>query len=136
MMMLRSIAHRPIRAGLTLLGISLATGILVVSLFVRDAMEHLIDVTYFLADRQDATVSFVEKRPTEVVGQVARLPGVLAAEPYREVPVRIRSGSVSAASLLLGEPQAPISAALSTSTSARYHFRRTDWRFRPCWPRS
>ena len=42
---------------------------------LSDTMEQLIDVTYFLADRQDATVSFVEKRPQEVVMQVARLPG-------------------------------------------------------------
>jgi len=39
-------------------------------------------------------LSFVEKRPGEVVLQVARLPGVLAAEPYREVPVCIRNGSI------------------------------------------
>jgi putative ABC transport system permease protein len=51
-------------------------------------------VTYFLADRQDAAVSFVEKRAENVVQQMARLPGVLAAEPFREVPVRIRHGNV------------------------------------------
>ena len=47
-------------------------------------MEQLIDVTFFLADRQDATVSFIEKRPQDVVMQMARLPGVIAAETYRE----------------------------------------------------
>jgi putative ABC transport system permease protein len=57
-------------------------------------MEPLIDVTYFLSDRQDATVSFVEKRPQSIAFEMARLPGVLAVEPYREVPVRIRAGSV------------------------------------------
>jgi len=94
MMMLRNLARHPFRASFTVLGMALATAILVVSLFTRDTMEQLIDVTYFLADRQDATLSFVEKRPGEVVLQVARLPGVLAAEPYREVPVRIRNGSI------------------------------------------
>ena len=48
-----------------------------------DTMEQLIDVTYFMADRQDATVSFIEKRASDVVLQMARLPGVLAVEPYR-----------------------------------------------------
>jgi putative ABC transport system permease protein len=93
-MMMRNIARHPIRAGFTVLGMALATAILVVSLFTRDTMESLIDVTYFLADRQDATISFTEKRTGDVVMQVARLPGVLAVEPYREVPVRIRYGSV------------------------------------------
>jgi len=109
-MMMRNIVHHPVRAVLTMLGISLATGILVVSLFVRDAMEHLIDVTYFLADRQDATISFAEKRPIAVVTEVARLPGVLAAEPYREVPVRIRSESVERRIVITGRvPDADLS---------------------------
>jgi hypothetical protein len=58
---------------------ALAKGILVVSLFISDSMEHLIDVTYFMADRQDATLSFIERRPQAVVMQIARLPGILAA---------------------------------------------------------
>ena len=103
-MMTRNIARHPIRAGFTMIGMALSTAILVVSLFTRDSMEELIDVTYFLADRQDATISFVEKRSRDVVMQVARLPGVLAVEPYREVPVRIRSGSVERRILISGRP--------------------------------
>lgn len=45
-MMSRNIARHPARTAFTMLGISLATGILVVSLFTRDTMENLIDVTY------------------------------------------------------------------------------------------
>jgi putative ABC transport system permease protein len=104
-MMLRNIARHPIRAGFTTLGMALATAILVVSLFTNDTMEQLIDVTYFLADRQDATVSFIEKSPREVVMQVARLPGVLAVEPYREVPVRIRNGSIERRVTISGRPR-------------------------------
>lgn len=93
-MMLRNITSHPIRSLFTTLGMALATAILIVSLFLGGTMEQLIDVTYFLADRQDATVSFFEKRPREVAFQIARLPGVLTAEPYREVPVRIRNGHI------------------------------------------
>lgn len=93
-MMLRNVTQHPVRAALTVLGMAFSTGILIVSLFINDAMNELIDVTYFMADRQDATVSFVEKRPSNAVLQMARLPGVLDAEPYRGVPVRIRNGSV------------------------------------------
>lgn len=104
-MMLRNITHHPIRAGLTMLGMALATGILIVSLFTRDTMEQLIDVTYFLADRQDATVSFIEKRPHDVVMQMARLPGVLTVEPYREVSARIRHGSIERRVMIAGRQQ-------------------------------
>jgi putative ABC transport system permease protein len=104
LMMLRGISRHPVRACLTGLGMSLATAILVVSLFTRDSMEQLIDVTYFLADRQDATISFGEKRVENVVIQAGRLPGVLAAEPFREVPVRIRRGNVERRISISGRP--------------------------------
>jgi len=105
MMMLRNLTHHPVRAILTTLGMSLATAILVVSLFVSDTMEQLIDVTYFRADRQDATVTMTEKRPHVVTLQVAKLPGVLATEPYREVPVRIRSRNVERRIMISGRPR-------------------------------
>lgn len=105
MMTLRNITRHPIRAAFTTLGMALATAILIVSLFVSGTMEALIDVTYFMADRQNATVSFIEKRSQDVVKQVARLPGVLAVEPYREVPVRIRNGSIERRLMLSGRPR-------------------------------
>lgn len=104
LMMVRNIVRHPVRAFFTALGMALATAILVVSLFTRDSMEHLIDVTYFLADRQDATIGFAEKRIANVVEQVSRLPGVLAAEPFREVPVRIRHSNVERRIVISGRP--------------------------------
>jgi putative ABC transport system permease protein len=105
LMMLRNLGRHPVRAAFTALGMALATAILIVSLFTRDTMEQLIDVTFFLADRQDATVTFTEKRAQEVIMQVARLPGVLAAEPYRALPVRIRSGSIERRILISARPR-------------------------------
>lgn len=104
MVMLRNILQHPVRAGFTLLGMSLATGILVVSLFTRDTMEELIDVTYFLADRYDATIAFADKRSQSAAREVAQMPGIVAAEPYREVPVRIRYGSVERRIIITGRP--------------------------------
>ena len=101
-MMLRNLVHHPIRAAFTVIGMASATAILVVSMFVYDTMESLVDVTYFMADRQDATISFTEKRSSDVTLQVARLPGVIRAEPYREVPVRVRFGSVERRVLVSG----------------------------------
>lgn len=104
-MTLRNMIHHPVRTAFTALGIAFATGILVVSLFTRDSMETLVDVTYFLADRQDATLSFVERRSMQTVAAVARLPGVLVAEPAREVPIRIRRGPVERRVVLAGKPR-------------------------------
>lgn len=103
-MMLRGLGHHPLRAAFTMLGMALGTSILIVSLFVGGTMESLIDVTYFLADRQDATLTFTEKRPRDVVFQAARWPGVIAVEPYREVPVRIRRGNIERRIQISGRP--------------------------------
>lgn len=104
MMTLRDVGRRPIRSALTAVGIALATAILVVSLFTGDAIEQLVDVTYFLADRQDASIGFVDKQPVGIAMQVARLPGVLVVEPVREVPARIRSANVERRVSISGRP--------------------------------
>ncbi len=105
LMMLRNIARHPVRASFTALGMALATAILIVSLFTRDTMEQLVQVTYFLADRQDATIGFAEKKSANVVTQIERLPGVLAAEPFREVAARIRYGTVERRITISGHRQ-------------------------------
>jgi putative ABC transport system permease protein len=104
MMTVRNITRHPLRAIFTILGMAAATAILIVSMFLSDTMEQLIDVTYFMADRQDATLSLVEKRQSEAVLELARLPGVLAIEPYREVPVRIRKGHIERRIVITGRP--------------------------------
>jgi putative ABC transport system permease protein len=103
-MMARNITGHPFRAAFTMIGLALSTGILVGSLFLRGTMENLIDVTFFLADRQDATVSLVERRNASVVEDVAHLPGVVAVEPYREVPIRIRKGPLERRVMLNARP--------------------------------
>jgi putative ABC transport system permease protein len=104
-MMLRNITGHPVRALFTTLGMALSTAVLIASLFLTGTMEELINVTYFMADRQDATVSFVEKRPLSVVEEVSRLPGVLAVEPYRQVPVRIRFEGRERRVMISGRPR-------------------------------
>ena len=107
LMMIRNIVSHPVRAAFTTLGLALATGILIASLFLQDTMENIIDVTYFLSDRQDATVSFIEKHSENTVLQIARLPGVLAVEPFREVPVRIRHENLERRVMISGRPRNP-----------------------------
>src|SRR5690606_6274343 len=68
--------------------------VLTLSLGINGMMDELANVTYFMAERQDATIGFFEKKSRDVVYAVARLPGVIAVEPSRNVPVRIRKGSL------------------------------------------
>lgn len=104
-MSVRTMLNHPLRTGLTVLGLGLGTGILFVSLFMEDAMEYLIEVKYFQAERQDATLSFAAARPADALFEAARLPGVIAAEPFRRVPIRIRSGSIERRTAIRGRPE-------------------------------
>lgn len=94
-MIARHIARWPVRAIFTTLGIAMSVAVLVATLFMEDSVDHLIDATFFQADRQDATINFVSERSISSVADIARLPGVLTVEPVRTLPVRLRLGAVS-----------------------------------------
>ncbi|MEZ5910469.1 MAG: FtsX-like permease family protein [Hyphomicrobiaceae bacterium] len=104
-MALRHIVRRPVRAALTGLGIALAVSLLITAFFTLDSVEHLIDVTFFRTDRQDATLNFSEVRPDNVVQDVRRLPGVMRAEPFRAVAVRLRKGHRFRQLSIVGKPK-------------------------------
>jgi putative ABC transport system permease protein len=94
-MILRQIGRFPARAALTTLGIAFSVAILVGSLFFYDAMDHMVAIYFHQAQRQDVTVTLVEPRRQSVIHEIAAMPGVLAIEPYRSVPVRLRFGHLS-----------------------------------------
>lgn len=93
-MIVRRIVRQPVRAALAILGLAAATGLLVVGRFNFDAIETMIDVNFNIADRQDLTVTFAEPREDRVIHELASLNGVLIAEPFRSVSVRMVSGVV------------------------------------------
>ncbi len=105
-MVLRHIFRWPIRSLLTTLGISLSIALLMSSLFSFGAINYMIDVTFDRADRQDATFSFGEVRPARALQEVARLPGVLKAEPYYAAVARLSNGHYSKRVAIFGKPEA------------------------------
>ncbi len=100
----RNIVRRPLRSLFTSFGIALSVAVLVGSLFSLDAVEEMIDVTFFSAERQHATISFVHKLPADALYEVERLPGVMAAEPARMVAARFRNGHLERRLSITGKP--------------------------------
>lgn len=100
----RNILRKPLRSIFTIVGIALSVGMLVGSLFALDSIEEMIDLTFFGAERQHATISFVHKLPVSALYEVERLPGVLAAEPARSVPVRFQHGHLERLASITGKP--------------------------------
>lgn len=105
---LRNIERRPLRAAASIFGIGCSGGLLIIGLFFSDSIKVLMDNQFFVSQRQDITVSFVEPRSAEAMHEITRLPGVIFAEPSRNVPVRLRAGHRSrqtAISGLEGDPR-------------------------------
>ncbi len=86
----RSIARRRWKSVLAVLGIGCAVGILVVGRFGLDAMNYMLRVQFQVVQRDDVMVSFTEPESAGVRHELTRLPGVLIAEPFRNVPARLR----------------------------------------------
>ncbi len=94
-MIWRNLTRRPARAVLSTLGIALAVAILIVGHHFIAAIEHLADVQFRIAQREDLTVAFHEPRPAGARHALAALPGVVRAEPFRVVSARLRFGHAS-----------------------------------------
>jgi putative ABC transport system permease protein len=103
-MVARHLMRWPVRSMSSVIGIALAGSVLVGSLWVFGATEFMIDVTYHRSDRQDATISFAHERSMAALFDALSLPGVVAAEPFRAVPTRVRYGPVERRVTITGKP--------------------------------
>ena len=104
-MIARNLERRPVKALLTATGIAAAYAILVMGLFFRDSIDHMIDVQYWLAQRDDITVSFNEPTSYQALLDLQRMAGVEYAEGFRAVPVRLRVGHRTYRTAILGLPR-------------------------------
>ena len=89
-MIVRNIERRRWKAALSILGIALAVAVLVVGRYSFDALDYIIEVHFRTAQREDATLTFNNPRTSRARFDVTHLPGVLRAETFRTVPVRLR----------------------------------------------
>lgn len=108
-MVLRTLERRPGRALITATGIGMACGIIVLGRFTLDSVDALADYEFNVRERQDVTITFADPRPARVRYELDDLPGVLRAEPYRGVPVRLVHGYRSRRTAIIGlEPGAEL----------------------------
>jgi putative ABC transport system permease protein len=103
-MVLREVGRRPVRTGLSALGIAMAVGILVVSRFSGDALEFLIENHFYRAWRESVTVAFTGPVPERGVRELLSLPGVERAEGIRVTAARMHVGHRWRDVPLLGYP--------------------------------
>src|SRR5262249_2595530 len=88
-MVLRNLERKPGRAGLSVLGIALATSIMVLGSFSEDAVFYLMDFQFALSQRHNVTVSFVEPAGKGAVHDMKHPPGAQHCEEFRSASARL-----------------------------------------------
>ncbi|MFA0888451.1 MAG: ABC transporter permease [Synergistales bacterium] len=88
-MSLRSMSRNRFRSAVTLLGVFVSIGMLVVSLFTRDSMDSLFDRHFNMELRYDLLARFSSPVRGMELLNLERLSGVDRVEPLFELPVRL-----------------------------------------------
>jgi putative ABC transport system permease protein len=89
---LRTLARHPGRVLMSVIGIAAAGGLLVMGSFSLDSVNQMVDLQFNVAQRYDVMVTFAEPASASALHELRRLPGVVDAEPFRAVGVRMRCG--------------------------------------------
>jgi len=106
-MVLRNMERRPLRSALGIAGVAAAVAIVVMGNFFRDAIDRLVDIEFRLALRGDVTLWLTDPVDAAVALQLARLPGVLAVEPARQIEATLVNGHRRERLALRGLPRQP-----------------------------
>jgi putative ABC transport system permease protein len=101
-MIFRHLVRWPARSGSTILGVATATGLLIATFFSHDATSFIMEFTFEKTGGYHAALTFVSPRSISALAEVARLPGVIEAEPGRDVAVRVRNGVIEETALMVG----------------------------------
>ncbi|MCB1496273.1 MAG: FtsX-like permease family protein [Bauldia sp.] len=103
-MALRHLVRHPVRTLLTAIGTAFAVALMGVAMGTLSSVDFMIDAVFFRTERQDATLAFSSERPGAAYQAVLKLPGVMAAEPYLDLPVEIGNGQYSRQLSIIGKP--------------------------------
>lgn len=104
-MILRYMFRRPIRTFFTAIGIAAAVSIMILGMFWGDAIDYLISTQFNISERHHAAVNFTEPVHQRTLNELRYLPGVIAVEGYRLIPVRLRAGHRSYETIIYAYPQ-------------------------------
>jgi putative ABC transport system permease protein len=105
---LRGLGRSPRRSVATIVGVAIATTLVLVSWGMLDTTQILLDRQFLQVQQQDATVYFAEPVPASSVSLMLRVPGVAAVEPQLQVSATIVSGDHRYATTLVGLEPATI----------------------------
>ncbi len=88
-MIVRHLSRKPVKSLLTLLGIAMASAIMMLGNFQEDSINYMLDFQYEKAQREDMVISFTEPVSRRARYEIQRIPGVQQVEAFRYAPIRI-----------------------------------------------
>ncbi|MCC6771722.1 MAG: ABC transporter permease [Gemmatimonadaceae bacterium] len=91
-LILRNVERTPLRSVASAIGVGFSVAILVIGLFMFDGVQYMMDLQFQVAQREDLALTFNRPVSSAVRYQLQHLRGVTRVEPFRMVPVRLRSG--------------------------------------------
>ena len=89
-MILRHIERRPLKSFLTMLGISMACGTMMVGGFQEGAIDRMVEVQFGMSQREDLMAIYTEPTSQRSLYSLQSLQGVEHAEGFRSVPAQLR----------------------------------------------
>jgi len=89
-MILRHIERHPLKSLLTILGISMASGTMMLGGFQEGAIDRMIGVQFGMSHTSDLTAIYTEPTSERSLYSLQSLQGVQHAEAFREVPARLQ----------------------------------------------
>ncbi|MCA9175562.1 MAG: FtsX-like permease family protein [Planctomycetales bacterium] len=91
----------------SVLGMAMGGAVLVLGSFFENTIEYVTEAQFERSQRQDVMLTFHEQTSAHALYDAANLPGVLAAEPFRAVPARLRHGTREHRLSLMGLEESP-----------------------------
>ena len=104
---LRNLLRHRFKAALSATGVALSGALLLLGSYQFNAVDHLIDVQYRLVQKADVNLGFTDPTPARALAELRHHPGVLHAEGYRSVPVRLVHGTSRERTAILGTDADP-----------------------------
>jgi putative ABC transport system permease protein len=89
---LRNIGRKPVKALLSVVGISFGCAVMISSGFFSDSVDFMVDVQFRQAQREDMTVTYTEPAARRTIYELKGIYGVEYVEPFRTVPAQFRFG--------------------------------------------
>lgn len=103
-MIVRHMQKKPMKTALSVIGLSMASAIMMVGNFQTDAVKMMLHVQFKMAQKQDLEVTLYEPMALKALSTLRNIPGVEYVEGLREVPIKLHYQHRSFRTTLQGIP--------------------------------